>query len=354
MPCRPGISSMSLGRCYANHKLSTKLSHAAQHGLEGIEIFYEDLAGLARPPSPSNLLSAAQYIRSLCTSLHLEIICLQPFMHYEGLRDRQKHVERIEEMRLWIQLAQVLGTDLIQIPSSFISADECSGDIDLIVSDLQEVADMGLQLSPPMRFAYESLAWGTHVNKWEQCWDIVLRVDRSNLGICLDSFNILANIYADPAAVSGKTADADQVVEDSVRRLVERIGPQKEKLFFFQLVDGERLERPLVPGHPFYNKAQPARMSWSRNCRLFYGEQAYGAYLPVRKVAEAIIKEIGFEGWVSMELFNRMMESKDEGVPEEMARRAGESWSKLVRDLDMQVERRELTCIHHLSIYNGT
>lgn len=333
---------MSLGRCYAGHSIEHKLSMAAKHGLQGIELFYEDLADLAQPQTPANLLSAAGYVRSLCTSLNLDIICLQPFMHYDGLIDRSKHAERIEEIKLWIQLAKVLETDLIQVPATFLSKEECSSDVELIVSDLRELADIGLQQSPVIRFAYESLCWSTHVDKWELCWDVVSRVDRPNFGICLDTFNILGRIYADPTHHTGCNADAEQVVKASVRRLIEQIGPHKEKIFFIQIVDAERLDAPLVKGHPFYNAEQPARMSWSRNCRLFYGEREYGAYLPVRDVAHAIIKEIGFEGWVSMELFNRAMERKDEGVVEELASRAGESWRRLVKDLDMKNESEEL------------
>jgi 4-hydroxyphenylpyruvate dioxygenase len=316
---------------------------AAKHGMHGIELFYEDLADVAtslsashQSPSTSDLLAAAAYVRDLCTSLHLEIICLQPFMHYEGLRDRQRHAERIEEMKVWMQLAKVLGTDIIQVPSSFISEEECSGDVDLIASDLREIADMGLQQNPVIRFAYESLCWGTHVDRWEQCWDIVQRVDRTNFGICLDSFNILGRIYADPTSETRCTADAEQEVAASIQRLIQQIGPHKEKIFFIQIVDAEYLSSPLRPGHPFYNSAQPSRMSWSRNCRLFYGETEHGAYLPVRDVAQAIMNDIGYDGWVSMELFNRAMERTDEAVVEELASRAGEGWRKFVVDMGLE------------------
>jgi 4-hydroxyphenylpyruvate dioxygenase len=329
---------MSLGRCYAGHTLSHKLTMAAKHGLQGIELFWEDLVDLARPQTPSSILAAASYVSTLCASLRLEIICLQPFMHYEGLLDRKRHNERIEEMKLWIEVAKVLGTDIIQVPSTFLPKEHVSGDKSLIVSDLRELADMGLQQTPPMRFAYESLSWGTYVDTWEVCWDIVTRVDRENFGICLDTFNILGRIYADPTSPTGCNENADALVDASVRRLVKQIGPHKEKIFFIQIVDAERLSSPLGPGHAFYNKEQPSRMSWSRNCRLFYGEQSRGAYLPVKRVTEAILKEIGWEGWVSMELFNRAMERKDHAVVEELASRAGESWFKLVKDLDLATE----------------
>lgn len=334
---------MSLGRCYAGHSLEHKLSMAVKHGLEGIELFYEDLADLAHPNTPDNLLAAAHYVRSLCTSLNLSIICLQPFMHYEGLLDRHHHNQRISEMKLWIRLAKVLNTDIIQVPSSFLPTSQISSDINVIVSDLREVADLGIQEDPPIRFVYESLCWGTYVDKWEQCWDIVQKVDRTNFGICLDTFNILGRIYADPTSSSGKNLNAEQVVKTSIQRLVQQIKPHKEKIFFIQVVDAERLSSPLQPGHPFWKEEQPARMSWSRNCRLFYGESERGAYLPVKEVVEAIIKDIGYEGWVSMELFNRVMEKTDEGIVEELAERAAVSWGKLVRDLNMSLEWKQWT-----------
>jgi 4-hydroxyphenylpyruvate dioxygenase len=330
---------MSLGRCYAGHTLVHKLSMATKYGIEGIELFFEDLVDHAGgSSSPSALLEAAASIHELCSSLNLDIICLQPFMHYEGLLDRRRHDERIEEMKLWIQLAHVLGTDIVQVPSSFLPRDQISSDTNLIVSDLREIAELGLQQRPIIRFAYESLCWGTNVDSWEMCWDIVQRVDRPNLGICLDSFNILGRIYADPTSESGRTWNAEKEVQESTRRLVDRIGPHKEKIFFIQVVDAERLESPLLPGHPFYSAEQPARMSWSRNCRLFYGESDYGAYLPVKDVIHAILNEIGYEGWVSMELFNRVMGREDHEVVEELAERAARSWGKLQTDMGIVSE----------------
>ena len=329
---------MSLGRCYAGHDLQTKLSTAAKHGLEGIELFYEDLVDHAGSDSPSDLLSGAASIQRLCSSLNLEIICLQPFMHYEGLLDRKLHSRRIEEIKLWMDIAHVLCTDMIQVPSSFLSDDQISSDVGLIVDDLRELADLGLQQTPAIRFAYESLSWGTYVDTWEACWDVVQRVDRSNFGICLDSFNILGRIYADPASETGMTPRAEQDVRESIWRLVSQIKPYREKIFFIQIVDAERLDRPLCPGHPFYNAEQPSRMSWSRNCRLFYGEGDRGAYMPVKDVAHAIIKEVGFDGWVSMELFNRVMNRTDRGVVDELASRAAGAWDRLVSDLQLHSE----------------
>ncbi|KAF4551737.1 3-dehydroshikimate dehydratase [Elsinoe fawcettii] len=336
MSCRPGISSMSLGRAWV-HGMRTKLEQAAKYGFEGVEIFYEDLEyltdALPAGKSPQGLKEAAQSVRDMCDELGLIIINLQPFSQYDGLRDRTQHAARLQEIKLWFELAAIMRTDLIQIPASFLPTDQATGDIYTIVSDLRTVADLGAQCTPPIRFAYESLCFSTYINTWEKCWDVVQRVNRPNFGICLDTYNIAGRVYADPASPSGKVADAEAATTASIQNLVRTV--DVNKVFFIQVVDAERLSSPLVEGHRFYDASQPARMSWSRNCRLFYGEEDKGAYLPVKEITKAIINGLGFRGWVSMELFNRSMSEPSPTVPQEHARRGMESWGKIQKDTQL-------------------
>lgn len=314
------------------------MAHA--YGYKGIELFHEDLAdiasGLNGSTTAENELHAAQIIRDMCRDRDLTILCLQPFSHYEGLLDREEHQRRLEKLKFWFQLAKVLETDIVQIPSNIAPASEVSEDRDLMVADLQRVADMGLSQQPPVRFVYEALCWGTRVDHWEQSWEVVQAVDRPNFGLCLDTFNIAGRIYADPASASGTTPDCDRVVRDSIARLLATVDVRR--VFYVQVVDAERLERPLVEGHEFYDAAQPTRMSWSRNCRLFYGEQDRGAYLPVVEISRAIFQGLGYTGWVSLELFHRRMADTDEGVPRELASRGAASWVKLVQDMKLRVD----------------
>lgn len=339
MPCRKAISSMSLGRAWV-HALPNKLDQAAAHGIKGLELFHEDLEYIARElpggATPSNQIAAAHTIRKLCDERDITILCLQPFMHYEGLRDRIEHAMRIEKMRLWLRLAKILNTTIISIPSTFLPRDQVSGDMDLIVADLREVADLGARETPVITFAYEALAWGTYVDTWEKSWDVVQRVDRANFGLCLDSFNIAGRIYADPASPSGTTPTAAADVKASVARLLRDV--DVARVVYVQVVDAERLDKPLVPGHAFFADDQPPRMSWSRNCRLFYREEDHGAYLPVRDVCDAFFNGLGFEGWVSMELFNRCMADAHPDTPARLARRAAESWTRMVDDLGLHDE----------------
>ncbi|PGH23359.1 hypothetical protein AJ80_02612 [Polytolypa hystricis UAMH7299] len=336
MPNRPSIGSMSIGRPWV-HGLPEKLKQAANYGFEGIELFYDDLDCLAHTHHGGCIVEAARHTRRICDSLHLEIVNIQPFSFYEGLLDRAEHERMItEKLSLWFLLVRILGTDVIQVPANFLQPDpvtgapRTTGDINVIVSDLQLIADLGLKQSPPVRFAYESLCWSNHIDTWEKCWEVVQLVNRPNFGICLDTFNIAGRIYADPASPTGKTPNADREVKASISRLVAAIDPAK--VYFVQVVDAERLSRPLVKGHDFYNDQQPSRMSWSRNARLFAFEEERGGYLPVIDIARGIAAT-GFEGWWSLELFSRTLADPTPSTLKEHARRGMDSYRKLERTL---------------------
>ncbi|KAL4917610.1 xylose isomerase-like protein [Aspergillus aurantiobrunneus] len=338
------IPTMSLSRP-GLHPLDDKLRTAAHHGFQGIELFIDDLAHLASTSFNNSLPLAASHISALAASLNLSIICLQPFSFYEGLLDRSQTTTLLtQKLPLWFSLARILNTTLIQIPANFLPNDpvtnqpRTSGDKALIVADLQTIADLGAPHG--FRFVYEALCWSSHINTWQASWDIVQRVNRPNFGLCLDTFNIAGRIYADPAAVSGKTPDAESAVADSMSTLRSAIMSGEldmQKIFYVQLVDGERLAAPLDEDHEFHVPGQPARMSWSRNARLFPCEEDRGGYLPVLEIARVFF-ECGFDGWVSLELFSRTCNDSDPGTPGVHARRGMESWKKVVRALRLDFD----------------
>ncbi|KAM3426435.1 hypothetical protein NHJ13734_009464 [Beauveria thailandica] len=338
MPCQLAITSISLGRGTAGHDFVRKMNMAQKYGYKGIELFHDDILSIARMMpggfNRSNELAAAGIIKLVCAQRDIKVICLQPFWHYEGLLDRSKHLEHIDKLFLWFELARVLGTDMIQIPSNFLPESQLSRDPQLAIQDLRKVADLGLAQEPPVRFVYEALAWGTHCDTWERSWEIVQEVDRSNFGLCLDTFNIAARVWADPTDPTGRNSNADVLLAQSLARMTETV--DVSKIYCVQVVDAERLASPLIAGHGFHDEDQPARMSWSRNCRLFYGESSRGAYLPVKQIAQVIFGDLGYEGWVSMELFHRRMAEEDAAVPRELAARGAISWRKLIRDVGIK------------------
>ncbi|OAR00981.1 hypothetical protein LLEC1_02065 [Akanthomyces lecanii] len=336
---------MSLGRAFAGHSMQHKLDMAQKYGFRGIELFYEDLEHVAKTmpgqSSATRLLAAARQVRQWCDHRKLEIICLQPFMDFGGLLDRKEQKKNLATIELWVELALILGTDLILFPSSFLSATQLSDDMTILIQVFQGAADVGLKQTPTVRFAFEALCWGTRVSAWEDSWRIVSAVNRPNFGLCVDTFNIAGGIFADPAAVNGCTGNADAAVEQSMERLMSQVDPSK--IFLVQVADAERLERPLNERHAFYNAKQPARMSWSRNCRLFYGEEHLGGYLPVKRILQTVFHGLGYRGWMSFEVFHRKLAESDDTVPEYFAARATRSWAKLVRDLSLErkLPRRE-------------
>lgn len=330
MAYKYAIPTMSLGRAW-HHQLPHKLDTISREHFSGVEIFYEDLEYHAKALpggiSDSNLLLAASEIRKLCDERHLEIIALQPFMFYEGLTDKTEHAKRIEKLALWFQIVKKLGTVTIQIPSNFL-AEGITGDHDLLVSDMRELADLGSQQTPVVRFVYENLCWGKYVSHWEHAWDIVSAVDRPNFGICLDTFNIAGGVWADPSRPDGKVVNADEKLRESLKRMKERV--DVNKVFYVQVVDAERLSDPIVPGHAYYIEDQDSRMGWSRNARVLPFEEP--GYLPWMDVLKAITEPDGlnFKGWISFELFSRTMSEADASVPSQHAKRMVTSKQKLV------------------------
>ena len=340
---KPAIATVSLGSA-AHHPIATKIDAAAKHGQEGLELFHDDLASLAQTlrheagtSAPARTdreyeIDAAHAIAHLAAERGLTILALQPFRHYEGLRDRDAHATRLDELRHWAALCQVLGDSLfILIPSSFLPETEISGDRELIASDLAAAADAAF----PVRIAYEALAWGTYVNTWEECWALVQAADRPNLGICLDTFNIAARVWADPTSVTGQLGvRADAELAASMHRLVNEVDPSK--VLMVQLADGERVD----PKEEFLHAPGLCTLlAWSRNARLFPCEEERGGYLPIREVADACLNGLGYSGWVSMEVFSRTLLSDASCVPTEHAARASRSWQRVLGMFSMKSEK---------------
>lgn len=341
-PWKSAIATVSLGAAHL-HPITAKLDSAVQNGQQGLELFHDDLAQLAKSIRSQETdsaqrtereyeIDAAHKLRGLCTERDLQILALQPFRHYEGLRDRERHAERIEELKHWVQLCKILGDSLfILIPSSFLDPSEITGNRDRLAADLAEAADVAF----PVRIAYEALAWGTYINTWEDCWDVIKKADRPNLGICLDTFNIAARLWADPTNPTGRLpASADRDLQESMDRLVREIDPAR--VLMVQLADGERVD----PQTPFLHTPDlPTLLSWSRNARLFPFEEERNGYLPIRDVIEACIKRLGYTGWVSMEVFSRTLGVDDPAVPMEHASRAGRSWRRVIELLEENPEK---------------
>ncbi|QYS97883.1 4-hydroxyphenylpyruvate dioxygenase [Trichoderma simmonsii] len=335
MKSRPAIPTASIG-FPGLHSIIEKLEQAAAAGFQGIEIIFEEIAPLAAQfpggVSYGNTIKAAQTIRETCDRVGLEVVDLQPLRHYDGLLDPSMHDAKIEELKLWFEIAKVLGTDLIQIPTNFLQ-EGVTGDFGAITRDMLEIAEMGMQETPVIRFAYEAVAWGTHIDLWEQTWEIVKRVDMPNFGLCLDTFHIAGRVWGDPASPSGQLPTAEDDLRVSLERLIREV--DVNKVFYVQIGDAEKINPAIDENYEFYKEGEPKRMTWSRRARLFAYEEDKGAYLPIEAVTRAIIEGLKFTGWISMEMFSNSLMDPDPAVPARFAKRAAASWENLNQRFQM-------------------
>ncbi|KAJ6463139.1 xylose isomerase-like protein [Mycena vitilis] len=319
---RPSFSiyTLSLGK---HIDLSLRLKTAAEVGFTHIELDTDDWYAYAESYRRAQGLDiqedhhtfAAHALATQLSVLGLKVLCIQPFRHFEGLLDADAREHRIAEALGLFRAMVILETDLFMIPSSFLAAHLISPDRDTIAFDLRTLADLAYSVSPKLRVGYEALAWGTYINTWQQAWDVVQRVGRSNFGLVLDSFNFLGRVYADPTHPSGVLATASSELRLSLAELVATVPPSR--IFLLQIADGARVS-------PSFDKTAPLPLlAWSRTSRLFPGEHNRGAYLPVVAFMEAVVGRLGFTGTWSLEYFNADLDRRSDpaGVARELAQR---------------------------------
>jgi sugar phosphate isomerase/epimerase len=161
--------------------------------------------------------------------------------------------------------------------------------------DLGELADL-LQPSG-QRISYEFLSWSITAPTWDKAWDMIRRAYRSNLGLCIDTFHIIAIEWADPTTASGRLENPSAVANfaKSLKRLAAKI--PGDKIFSVQLGDAYELPSPFDPTKFIW----PTNLYWvsASRCKPTTG----GGFLPVAQDQDAIMKT-GFNGPISLECFD--------------------------------------------------
>lgn len=143
-----------------------KLEAIAKAGFDSVELGMPDLQAYAqqrlgssfKPLSDedgsgdlSALIKIAEEVKQLCQDLKLEILCLQPFSQFEGYKDDQKREARFRKAKVWMDVMEALGTDMLQVGST--DDKESTSDRETIVQDLTELADLAAKRG--MRIGYE-------------------------------------------------------------------------------------------------------------------------------------------------------------------------------------------------------
>jgi sugar phosphate isomerase/epimerase len=223
----------------------------------------------------------------------------QVLRDFEGLSGHL-HAYKVDVAKAMLRMCRALGSKVLLACSS--TSAHASGDEDLLKKDLQKLALLAVPLD--IRIAYEALSWGRHVNEYPEAWDIVQAADRSNLGVCLDSFHILAN-----GTDFGRLPDID---------------PQK--IFLVQLSDFMWQEV----------RSPDERIDTARHYRVFPGEGVHSD-----RLAELVrvTDEMGYRGDYSFEVFNDDYRTLPLPMVSERARRSAGWITSLVSRRSLPARR---------------
>ena len=170
---RRSIATVSLSGLLAD-----KLATIAAAGFDGVEIFDNDL--VASPLSPED-------VAKRCADLGLRVELFQPVRDVEGVRpaDFPAVVRRVARK---LDVAAALGAPVVLLCSN-VQADAID-DPDLSAAQLAVLGDLAAERG--LVLAFEALAWGRHVDRVGQAWDVVRRADHPAVTLAVDTFHLLS------------------------------------------------------------------------------------------------------------------------------------------------------------------
>lgn len=239
-----GISSLSF-----SGPLPDKIEAAAAAGYDGIEIFREDLVYCDATPAE---------VARFAAESGLQVISLQSLRDFEASPEKNRDWN-VKRAARFLDLAAGVGAPLLVVCAN--TRADTVDDPDRAAADLALLADMAAERG--LRVGYEALATSRRVRSYLDAWRIVEMADRPNLGLVLGVVHTLA--------LGGDF------------KTLETIDPGR--IFLVHLAD-----------------APAAKMDvrlLARHFRLFPGQ----GDLPIANVF-ATLTAIGYDGPVSMEIFN--------------------------------------------------
>ncbi|MEP6630612.1 MAG: TIM barrel protein [Lapillicoccus sp.] len=246
-----GIATVSVSGA-----LSHKLSAIAAAKFDGVEMFDVDL--VASPLRPTQ-------VAARCADLGLSIDLFQPFRDVEGTApDRFPLV--LQRLRRKFDVMEQLGVTTMLVCSN--ATPQAVDDRELAAAQLHAAGDLAGERG--FTLAYEALAWGTHVSRMADAWDVVSRADHPAVTVAVDTFHLMAR-GDDASALDGIPGD--------------RIG-------FLQVADAPVLSMDVL--------------QWSRHHRVFPGQGSFDLAPVVARVVEA-----GYRGPLSLEVFSDVVREAD-------------------------------------------
>ena len=260
--------------------LATDIKVAGAAGFQALEIWAKKLDAYLAHNHLDDLNTLLRRQRLLPASINsIERITFRPAEEYAAVR------ARCEELCAW---AQALGCDKVVVvpsPTPEVGASRA----EVVAESVQVLRDLGAIAAPRgVKIAFEFLGFPwCSVRTLDLCWEIVRGVDRTNVGLVIDT----CHFYAGDSALSS----------------IEAV--PAEKIFIFHINDVERRPKETI---------EDAH-------RLLPGE----GVIPLAEIVGAL-RRIGFDGLCSVELFRPAYWERD---PAELAVAARAAAEKALRPL---------------------
>jgi sugar phosphate isomerase/epimerase len=235
--------------------IEAKLESMQRAGFSQVMLKANDLVG-----HPQGLDAAVKAVKAS----GLRGTGFQVLRDFEGLSGHL-HDYKVDIAKSMLEMAAALDCKVLLACSS-VSA-HASQDLDKIAKDLRKLAMLAVPFG--IKIAYEGLSWGRTINEFTTSWDVVCRADAPNLGICVDSYHVLA---------------AKTPLEE-----LDFLDPAK--IFLVQLADFMWNE----------TKSFEERRDTARTFRVFPGEGVHNEAL-VDLVTR--LDKLGYNGDYSFEVFN--------------------------------------------------
>jgi sugar phosphate isomerase/epimerase len=250
----------------------------------------------------------------------MRIACTQPLRQIEGIKNPTERRATLDLVAKRFPFMRAFDTDLVFMCANIRTDSGVTSDLKTVARDLAELGDMAAAYAQAdggrmLKIGYEGLSWATR-NTWSSSWEAVRFANRPNVGLILDAFNILAVEFADPYNPAGHgrifstLEESLQILTDSLISLTATV--PGDRIFFFQCGDAELMNPTTFFPPP--DPKTPLLLPWSRSHRLYPLEQSRGGYMPVELVAAAVLAT-GYEGAISLEVFNASLNEPSDDVP---------------------------------------
>lgn len=184
--------------------LQAKLSAVRMAGFSQITLCAQDLVN-----HPGGVDAGVAAVRA--SGLH--VMAFQASVNLEGTTGPMHHY-KLDVAKAMLGMCAALRCRLLVLPSSSLASESDAGQR---VRDLRRLAVLAIPMS--IKIGYQGWQGASMVKDYLQAWDLVCEADMPNLGLCLDTYELLAS-----------NTSQEELLED-----LDMLDP--DKLFLVHLAD---------------------------------------------------------------------------------------------------------------------